>query len=46
MVEKGYTPLKKITIAMDVLLTLLSFLLAYELRDNIIFDRHGHDGQK
>ena len=42
MVEKGYTPLKKITIAMDILLTLLSFLLAYELRDNIIFDRHGH----
>jgi FlaA1/EpsC-like NDP-sugar epimerase len=41
MADSGYTPFKKFTIFLDVLLTLVSFLLAYVLRNNIIFDQHG-----
>jgi exopolysaccharide biosynthesis polyprenyl glycosylphosphotransferase len=41
MADSGYTPFKKFTIFLDVLLTLVSFLLAYVLRNSIIFDRHG-----
>ena len=41
MAENRYTPFKKFMIVLDVLLTLVSFLLAYALRGSISFDRHG-----
>jgi len=41
MADNSYTPFKKFTIVLDVILTVISFFLAYVLRNSIIFDQHG-----